>query len=73
MTIPHDEPFDPVFNDIENETALPIGDGEFMRAGPISSRTPSSPKGVSRCRRAATSRGCSASSARTSWRWSASA
>ena len=28
--------FDPVFNDVEGQTSLPIGDGEFMRAGSIS-------------------------------------
>jgi len=27
--------FDPVFNDVEGQTALPIGDGEFMRVGPV--------------------------------------
>ena len=40
-----DEGFDPVFNDVENETALPIGHGEFMRAGPISEQDPLVPEG----------------------------
>jgi peptide/nickel transport system permease protein len=46
MTIPRDDAsFDPLFNDVENETALPIGDGEFMRAGPISDQDPAVPEG----------------------------
>jgi len=32
--------FDPVFNDVERETTLPIGDGEFMRVGPVADVAP---------------------------------
>ena len=35
MTDERDSSFDPVFNDIESETTLPIGTGEFMRVGSV--------------------------------------
>jgi len=42
---PPDGQFDPVFNDVEAETAMPIGHGEFMRAGPISEQDTLVPEG----------------------------
>lgn len=45
MTEPSDGRFDPVFNDVENETALPMGHGEFVRARPISDRDALPPAG----------------------------
>ena len=38
--------FDPVFNDIENETALPIGHGgvHARRLGPVSEQDPLVPE-----------------------------
>ena len=45
MTPPSDGQFDPVFNDVEAETALPIGHGEFMRAGPVSEQDVLVPEG----------------------------
>jgi len=45
MTPPPDGQFDPVFNDVEAETALPLGHGEFMRAGPVSEQDTLVPEG----------------------------
>lgn len=41
----HDGRFDPVFNDIESETALPIGGGETMRVGEMDMVDPPVPMG----------------------------
>ena len=45
MNPPPDGQFDPVFNDVEAETALPVGDGEFMRVGPLSEQGTTAPAG----------------------------
>jgi peptide/nickel transport system permease protein len=42
---PPDGRFDPVFDDVEAETALPIGHGEFMRVGPVSEQDLRVPEG----------------------------
>jgi peptide/nickel transport system permease protein len=45
MTTPGEGKFDPVFNDVEAETTLPIGGAEFMRVGSVSDEDGATPEG----------------------------